>query len=393
MNMKEDRYIFPQKSQLEKIDITNIDFKLPELKNITESKSVVIAKWLADWIKHDLQCGKIKINNILPSKSEFAYLLGVSIGTVQNSFRYLEDLGYVESKQCIGTLVKDYKKQTTTLRKLTSKRELAIEEIKRYILTGGFSVGSRLPSSRTIATIIGYSANTTRLALEYLATKNILLHKFKNSKDSGWVLQSVDFDIKSSKNNYGPETLVDMVVKDLENYITKNLRVGDKIPSHAKLSKALKASIKTVHDALSVLIERGILLARRGRYGTSVIRMPHSEIPSQKPETSIFAPAQDTAFYHYEKTQNYIKRMIAQNYEVGDKLPSIKELSAMLDLSPNTIRKAFHNLAQEGYLVFSRGRYGGTFVIDIPEVESQAFKWLAVNPLYAKEYSAQSLDN
>lgn len=85
--------------------------------------------------------------------------------------------------------------------------------------------------------------------------------------------------------------------------------------------------------------------------------------------------------------------MIAQNYEVGDKLPSIKELSAMLDLSPNTIRKAFHNLAQEGYLVFSRGRYGGTFVIDIPEVESQAFKWLAVNPLYAKEYSAQSLDN
>ena len=78
--------------------------------------------------------------------------------------------------------------------------------------------------------------------------------------------------------------------------------------------------------------------------------------------------------------------MIAQNYEIGDKLPSIMELSKSLDLSPNTIRKAFHNLAKEGYLVFSRGRYGGTFVIDIPEVEAQTFKWLAVNPQYAKMY-------
>ena len=41
---------------------------------------------------------------------------------------------------------------------------------------------------------------------------------------------------------------------------------------------------------------------------------------------------------------------------------------------------------EEGYLVFSRGRYGGTFVIDIPEIESQTFKWLAVNPQYAKMY-------
>lgn len=56
-------------------------------------------------------------------------------------------------------------------------------------------------------------------------------------------------------------------------------------------------------------------------------------------------------------------------------------------MSPNTIRKAFHNLAKDGYLVFSRGRYGGTFVIDIPEVEAQAFKWLAVNPKYAQEYN------
>ena len=77
--------------------------------------------------------------------------------------------------------------------------------------------------------------------------------------------------------------------------------------------------------------------------------------------------------------------MIAEEYDIGEKLPSIIEMSKMLDLSPNTIRKAFHNLAKEGLLVFSRGRYGGTFIIDIPEIEQQTFKWLAVNPQYIAE--------
>src|SRR5574344_420169 len=381
MNNHDSGYIFPQKANLVKIGVSDIDIDLPDLKNIFESKAVVVAKWLINWIEKDLKSGKIKPYNILPAKADLAYLLGVSIGTVQNSFRYIEDLGYVESKQCIGTLVSDLKKQTNSITKLTSKRELAVEAIKRYILNDGFSAGFQLPSSTTI----GFSSNTTRLALEYLATQGIIKHRFKNSKEYGWILLSTDFDAGTVNISKNSETLVDMVVKDLENYVNKNLRVGDKMPSHLALSKALKASVKTVHDALKVLIDKGILLARRGRYGTSVIKLPSADNSSQKPEISIFASAQDTAFYHYEKVQNHIKKMIAQDYEIGDKLPSIMELSKSLDLSPNTIRKSFHNLAKEGFLVFSRGRYGGTFVIDIPEVEAQTFKWLAVNPKYAQK--------
>ena len=147
------------------------------------------------------------------------------------------------------------------------------------------------------------------------------------------------------------------------------MKVGGRIPAHAELSKELSVSIKTIHDALKVLINEGILLARRGRYGTTVIKMPDDRNISIKKETSIFAPAPETAFYYYERTQNHIKKMIAENYEIGSKLPSIIELSKQLDLSPNTVRKAFHNLAKEGYLAFSRGRYGGTFVIDIPDTD------------------------
>jgi DNA-binding GntR family transcriptional regulator len=101
-------------------------------------------------------------------------------------------------------------------------------------------------------------------------------------------------------------------------------------------------------------------------------------------EMSIFAPAQETAFYHYQRIQNKIKNIISETYNIGSKLPSINEFSQALDVSPNVIRKALNNLAKDGILRFARGRYGGTFVIDMPEVAEQAFRWLAVNPQYAK---------
>lgn len=382
--MTEHNFILPQKADLVQIKTSDIDFELPELKNITESKAVVIAKWLIDWIKHDLSAQKIQVNNLLPSKASLAYFLGVSIGTIQNAVRYVEDSGYVCSKQCIGTLIVN--QSDCGIRKLTSKRETAICDIKNYIIENNLSVGQNLPSSRNIASLIGCSSNTTRLALENLCTAGVLEHKFRNSKDAGWVLKSLDFQVNDAANSSEQKTLVDKVEKDLKDYISNNLKVGEKLPAHAELSSILKVSIKTTHDALKLLFDEGILLARRGRYGTTVIKMPYSTEKSERRETSIFASAQDTAFYFYEKTQNHIKKMICENYEIGSKLPSIIELSREMDLSPNTIRKAFQNLAKEGYLAFSRGRYGGTFVIDIPESGEETFKWLAVNPQYAEIY-------
>lgn len=376
-----EKFIRPLKSELHKIKIDDIAVSLPDLKNATESKAITIGKWLTNWIDNDKS---IEPNFLLPTKPELAYFLGVSIGTIQNALRYIEDLGYVESKQCIGTIIRDRKNTINNIRKLTSKREIAINSIKKFIIENKIKIDETLPSSRNISNIIGCSSNTTRLALEYLGTQGILEHRFKNSNETGWVLKKQDFDIK---NDLGENvTLVKKVENDLKTYINLNLKVGDRLPAHAELSEKLSVSIKTIHDALKTLIDEGIILARRGRYGTTIIRMPNNSSIPEKRETSIFASAPETAFYYYEKTQNHIKKMIAENYEIGAKLPSIIEFSKQLDLSPNTIRKAFHNLAKEGYLAFSRGRYGGTFVIDIPDTDEQAFKWLAVNPKYAEVY-------
>ena len=372
-----------KKKSLRQISTNEISLNLPDLKNIEEAKAAAISKWLMEWIDKDLECGKISAGNLLPGKPDLAFLLGVSIGTIQNALRFVEDAGYVQSKQCIGTIING-KNPNPEIRKLTSKREIASEKIKQFIVSRNFKAGENLPSSRTIAKEIESSPNTTRLALENLCAEGILEHNFKKSNDAGWRVKSIDFSISDKIS--GTETLVKKVEEDLKKYITENLKIGDKIPPHGELAQILHVSIKTIHDALKLLCEEGILLPRRGRYGTSVIKMPEDKTVDAGKETSIFASAKETAFYYYERTQNHIKRIISENYSIGDRLPSILEMSRQMDLSPNTIRKAFQNLAQEGYLSFSRGRYGGTFVIDIPQTETQAFKWLAVNPKYAERY-------
>lgn len=380
-------FLLPDKNNLRKISVKDISIQLPDLKNAFDSKASVIADWIIDWIKNDFSNGKIQETDLLPQKADFAYLLGVSIGTMQNAFRFVEDKGFVESKQCVGTIVRDWKKPGANVRKLTSKKDISVELIKKYIIENKIKLGQKLPSSRVLANTIGASSNTTRLALEYLCSAGILEHKFKTSNESRWILKSNNFDLSKNKMDISKNvTLVKKVEKDLENYIEKKLKVGDKLPAHNVLSKELKVSVKTIHDALKALIKRNILLARRGRYGTTVIKIPTEAVFSPKKETSIFAPAKETVFYNYEKTQNHIKSLIAQNYEIGDKLPSIMQLSKNLDLSPNTVRKALNNLAKEGYLRFARGRWGGTFIMDIPETSTQAFQWLAVNPKYVEVY-------
>lgn len=386
-----EKFLLLDKSKLRKLKMKDVSLPLPDLKNIFESKAIVISNWLIDWIETDVKAGKIKETDLIPQKSEFAYHLGVSIGTMQNAFRYAEDKGYVESKQCIGTMIKDWKKPTLNVRKLTSKRDICVDLIKQYIVDKKIKIGQKIPSSRILASVIKASANTTRLALENLCSMGILERNSSSSSESNWILKTNDFVLSKVNIDISDNvTLVEKVEKDLENYIAKKLKVGDKLPAHEELSNELRVSIKTIHDALKSLIKRGILLARRGRYGTTVMKMPNADVRadalSAKKETSIFASAQETAFYNYEKTQNHIKSLIAENYEIGSQLPSILQLSKELDLSSNTIRKALNNLAKEGYLRFARGRYGGTFVIDIPDISSQPFKWLAVNPKYVEVY-------
>ena len=74
------------------------------------------------------------------------------------------------------------------------------------------------------------------------------------------------------------------------------------------------------------------------------------------------------------------EKYIVENYEAGDKIAPIRELATILNVSPNTIRRALFDLFQSGNLVSKRGKQGGIFIMEMPEIEGDSYRWLALNP-------------
>ena len=71
------------------------------------------------------------------------------------------------------------------------------------------------------------------------------------------------------------------------------------------------------------------------------------------------------------------------NYLNENKTVRAIDISKKLNVSTNTIRKALMNIADDGYITFGRGRYGGTVVVDKPLTnERQQYQWLSINPDY-----------
>lgn len=65
----------------------------------------------------------------------------------------------------------------------------------------------------------------------------------------------------------------------------------------------------------------------------------------------------------YEQIVNQVKEAILKGYlKKGDPLPSVRKLSVMLDVNPNTIAKAYRELEQNQVIVTLRGR--GTFIAE-----------------------------
>lgn len=67
----------------------------------------------------------------------------------------------------------------------------------------------------------------------------------------------------------------------------------------------------------------------------------------------------------YEETMQRLLQSIRLGVAgPGERLPAERELAAMLGVSRDTVREAISTLADAGYVVSRRGRYGGTFVVE-----------------------------
>lgn len=375
-----------KRDEQRKINISELPREIPDFTSSFEPKDSVIKKWIINWILSAISNRSIKENDIFPNKSEISNHLGVSIGTVQNAIRYVEDEGYLKSKQRIGTMISNVSNPINDVKKCTSKRDKSIITIQRVIMQNDYDIGETIPSTRKMAEMLGVSQNTIRLAYEYLYRIGILDSKKTKGNDSSWILKdhpTISDEAIRSTETISTDTLVTKITSDLKKYLSENYQIGQKIPSHEELAKALNVSVKTIHDSIKQLSNEGIVLSRRGRYGTILSKNPFNTSFEPLKESSIFAKADDAAFYSYQKIEAKIINMIKTEYKAGDKLPSMKEISKKFDVSTNTVRKALNSLSSQGYITFGRGRFGGTFLIEVPdELEKQSYQWLSINPDY-----------
>ena len=68
----------------------------------------------------------------------------------------------------------------------------------------------------------------------------------------------------------------------------------------------------------------------------------------------------------YERIMNQYKELIAKGVlREGDKVPSVRELSAQLLVNPNTVSRAYQELERQGIITTVRGK--GTFVAHTAE--------------------------
>lgn len=377
---------------MKKILISQIDIKKPDYKASLLSKEKTVLKWLIDYVTSSLKNGCISYGMLLPSKTELASYLGVSIGTVQNAIRQAEDMGYFESKQSVGTAVKNPDSTSTKFEKMLSKKDVAVAELKKYIIDNKIKTGSQLPNVAVLSSIINSHQNTLRLALECLVREGILLRVELKGNKVCWIYQNkIEQKTQNPKHDNTVTTLIDKAVERIKKYIEDNCVLGERIPSNEDFSKMLNVSIRTVNEATRILNEQNIILSRRGRYGTIYLNDPQKiKRQKEREEKSLFMSRgqkeslKTTYLYSWEKTLDALKKYIIQNHESGDKIPSMKKLADVLSVSTNTIKKAVTMLCDEGYLITQRGKYGGIFVLEIPQKEAEAFTWLALNPNVVK---------
>ena len=369
-----------------KIQISQIDFPAPDFKFSLQSKEKVILKWLIDWLDYAIGANIIQYGDFLPEKFKLAKYLNVSTGTLQNAIRQAEDMGYFESRQSVGTVIKNPNSKDNIFEKTGSKKDKAVLLIKKYILDTNLKLGQALPNVKEFSRMIGLGDSTIRLALETLVAQGVLKVVPLKVNKSKWVYNSL---ICPDGIQFKGVNLVSSIAKKIKNYISQNCNVGDKIPSNSFFSKEFNISIRTVNEATRILNEQKVILSRRGRYGTIYLNTPEKiKMQKNREEKSLFMskgktqPLQENYLYCWEKTLDALKKYIIQNHQSGEKIPPMRELASILNVSTNTIKRAVSILCEEGYLIAQRGKYGGVFILEIPQEErnSEAFTWLALNP-------------
>ena len=366
------------------LTLDDIKIPRPDFESSNMPKGQMISLWLIEWVKHSLEHGIADIGDFIPSKYDLANYLDVSSATIQNSIRYVKNLGYFTSKQSSGTSIADfYSKDLNPENEDNSLYHGTIAEykIKKIVLDYNVALNSAIPSIAELSHICDISKNTIRLALSNLALGGYLEKVRAKGNKYLWIykkefkLSKKELELNIKDENF---TLKFQLIDKIQGYLEKTYKQGDKILPNKALSAMFEVSVKTINDAMKYLSSKKIILARRGQYGTIYLGSKNHKKDFISQEKKKINFNQDYT-YSWQKTLEHLKKHIVQNYEQGDKLAPIRVLASILKVSPNTIRRALKAMLQNGALMSKAGKSGGIFIVEMPEIQD-SYQWLALNP-------------
>ena len=367
---------------MKKISIQQTLSVTPDLSY--ETKEDVVLNWLLE-VRNYLLINKIAdFGDLIPSKKEISNYLNISTGTVQNAVKYAEDLGFFEARQCIGTTIKNPNQKMGSF-KMVSKKDKAFVEIKRFLINEKYEIGEIIPTVFEISGKIRTSTNTVRLALRKL-TEDGFLRKEKYNNKTVLIINS-EIKMTEKEKNTNPEiknqNLSKILKENIKKFLSQNYKTGDKIPTNSEFAKMFNVSIRTINFAIKELNKEKIILSRRGKYGSLYL---NANIKDKIQEKSMFMSKPKTKSdleknynYKFEYAYENIKKYILKNYEAGDKIPSMKEFAQKLNVGVSTIKHSISILIKEGVLYTQKGKYGGIFIVEMPEKED-SYRWIALNP-------------
>ena len=365
------------------LTLDDIKIAKPDFHNSKMPKGQTVTSWLIEWIKHSLDCGIADIGDFIPSKEDLASYLNVSTATVQNSIRQVKNLGYFSSKQSIGTCIADFYSKDIKQQDELYHGTLTECKIKKIVLENGIKLNNPLPSIKELSTLTDISQNTIRFSLINLVNKGYLKKISQRGNKFSWIyIKEFELTKEEIMNGINDEnfTLTHQLIDKIQKYIEKTYKTGEKILPNMAFSRMFDVSIKTVNDAMKILNARKVILSRRGRYGTIYLgNNKNSKTDFTSSERKKPAIAQNYV-YSWQKALSHLKKYIIENYKTGDKIAPIRELAAILDVSPNTIRRALKDMFENNYLISKRGKTGGIYITDMPQEETEAYRWLAINP-------------
>ena len=173
------------------LTLDDIKIPKPDFESLNLPKGQAISLWLVDWVKHSLEYGIADIGDFIPSKNDLALYLNVSAATIQNSIRYVKNLGYFSSKQSCGTCIADFYSKDLNFKDDENLYHGTVAEckIKKVVIDYNIAIGDAIPSVPELSRICEISQNTIRTALSNFALYGYLEKTHAKGNKYIWILK------------------------------------------------------------------------------------------------------------------------------------------------------------------------------------------------------------